>query len=92
MAVKQYKMSHYLLVLKDYLAAVSDKGARCSSVVRAFAHGSWLMVRWIVGLILHGGPIELFLIPASTPQLALYVLSCLWDVAYKRFLAANQKE
>ena len=25
------------------------------------------MVRWVVGLILHGGPIELFLIPASAP-------------------------
>ena len=23
------------------------------------------MVRWVVGLIIHGGPIELFLIPAS---------------------------
>ena len=28
-----------------------------------------LMVRWAVGLIHHGGPIELFLIPASVPQL-----------------------
>ena len=28
-----------------------------------------LMVKWIIGLILHGGPIELFLIPASAPQL-----------------------
>ena len=27
------------------------------------------MVRWVVGSILHGGPIELFLIPASAPQL-----------------------
>ena len=27
------------------------------------------MVRWVVGFILHGGPIELFLIPASAPQL-----------------------
>ena len=25
------------------------------------------MVRWVVGLICHGGPIELFLIPASAP-------------------------
>ena len=41
------------------------QGARCSSVVRAFAHGvmgqridpSW------------GGPIELFLVPASAPRL-----------------------
>ena len=26
-----------------------------------------LMVQWVVGLILHGGPIELFLVPASAP-------------------------
>ena len=25
------------------------------------------MVRWVVGSILHGGPIELFLVPASAP-------------------------
>ena len=25
------------------------------------------MVRWVIGSILHGGPIELFLIPVSTP-------------------------
>ena len=50
----------------------------------------------VVGSILHGGPIELFLVPASAPRLVLqrlwYVLSCLWDDAYKRTLAANQKE
>ena len=28
------------------------------------------MVWWIVGSILHGGTIDLFLIPASAPQLA----------------------
>ena len=28
-----------------------------------------LMVRWVIGSIFHGGPIELFLIPASAPQL-----------------------
>ena len=41
-------------------------------------------------------PIELFIVPASVPQLVLqrlwYVLSCLWDDAYKRTLAANRKE
>ena len=37
-----------------------------------------------------GGPVELFLVPASAPR--LYVLSCLWDGAYKRTLAVNQKE
>ena len=46
-------------------------------------------------LILHGGPIELFLVPASAPRLVYqrpwYVLSCLWDDAYKRTLAFNRK-
>ena len=67
-------------------------GVRYSSVVRVFAHGvmghqidpSW------------GGPIGLFLVPASAPRLAFkrqwYVLSCLWDDAYKRTLAAIRKE
>ena len=40
------------------------------------------------------GPIELFLVPASAPRLVYqrlwYVLSCLWDGAYKRTLAANR--
>ena len=47
-----------------------------------------IMVQWVVRSILHGGPIELFLVPASAPQ--LYVLSCLWDGAYKK--SANGKE
>ena len=46
------------------------------------------MVRWVVGSILHGGTIELFLVPASVPRLVYprlwYMLSCLWDDAYKR--------
>ena len=54
------------------------------------------MMRWVTGSIIHGGPIELFLIPASAPQLVQqslwYVLSYLWDGKYKRTLAANQKE
>ena len=49
--------------------------------------------RWIVGSILLGGPIELFPVPASVPRLVQqrpwYVLSCLWDSAYKRTLAAD---
>ena len=53
------------------------------------------MVRWVVESILHGLPIELFLVPISAPQLGLqrpwYVLSCLWDDAYKRTLAASRK-
>ena len=43
-----------------------------------------------------GGLIELFLVPASVSRLVLqrpwYVLSCLWDDAYKRTLAVNRKE
>ena len=41
-------------------------GARCSSVVRAFAHGAMgrrIDPSW-------GGPIELFLVPTSAPRLA----------------------
>ena len=41
------------------------EGARCSSVVRAFAHG-------VMGHRIDrawGGPIELFLVPASAPRL-----------------------
>ena len=40
-------------------------GARCSSVVKSFAHGTMgrrIDPSW-------GGPIELFLVPASTPRL-----------------------
>ena len=55
-------------------------GARCSSVVRAFAHG--VMSRRIDPS--WGGPIELFLVPASAPRLVeqrlWYVLSCLWYI------------
>ena len=43
----------------------NEKEARCSSVVRAFAHGA--MGRWIDPS--WGGPIELFLVPASAPRL-----------------------
>ena len=61
-------------------------------MVRAFAHGA--MGRRIDPSL--GGPIELFLVPASPPQLVYqrlwYVLSCLWDCAYKITLAVNWKE
>ena len=30
-----------------------------------------LMVQWVIGSILHGGTIELFLFPASAPRLAV---------------------
>ena len=55
-----------------------------------------LMVRWVVGSILHVRPIELFLVLASDPRMVYqrlwYVPSCLWDGAYKRTLTANWKE
>ena len=61
-------------------------------MVRAFAHGAMgrrINPSW-------DGPFELFLFPASAPRLVYertwYVLSCLWDGAYKRTLAANRKE
>ena len=45
--------------------AYKRSGARCSSVVRAFAHGAMghrIDPSW-------GGPIELFLVPASAPRM-----------------------
>ena len=48
-----------------YFTSLDFKGARYSSVVRAFAHGT--MGRWIDPS--WGGPIELFLVPASAPRL-----------------------
>ena len=45
--------------------SLTGQGARCSSVVRAFAHGA-------IGRLIDpswGGPIKLFLVPASAPQL-----------------------
>ena len=48
------------------------------------------------GSIPRGAPTELLLFPTNAPQLVLqglwYVVSCLWDDAYKIILAANQKE
>ena len=74
------------------IGSILHGGARCSSLVRSFAHGAMgrrIDPSW-------GGPIELFLIPASAPRLVYqrpwYVLSCLWDGAYKRTLAANRKQ
>ena len=48
-----------------YRATWCYAGARCSSVERAFAHGA--MIRQIDPS--WGGPIELFLVPASAPRL-----------------------
>ena len=52
------------------------------------------MVQWVIGSIPHGGPIDFFhSSQCSTTGVtkAWYVLFCLWDDAYKRFLAANQR-
>ena len=43
-----------LLFNEAFHGSQEGQGARCSSVVR-----------WVVGSILHGGPIELFLVPAG---------------------------
>ena len=54
-----------LNVQPSHQVAFVVKGARCSSVVRAFAHGAMgrqIDPSW-------GGPIELFLVPASAPRL-----------------------
>ena len=80
-----YRQSHQRLNsdrVETSPVAQSSPGARCSSVVRAFAHGAMgrrINPSW-------GGSIELF------PRLVWYVLSCLWDDAYKRTLASNRKE
>ena len=54
------------------------------------------MVRWVVGSILHGGPIDLFFVrECSTTGVtkALWERDVApWDGAYKRTLAANRKE
>ena len=54
-------LSHFSFISVSHLS----QGARCSSVVRAFVHGAMgrrIDPSW-------GGPIEIFLIPASAPQL-----------------------
>ena len=61
-------------------------------MVRAFTHGAIgrrIDPSW-------GGPIELYLVPASAQRLVSrrpwYVASGLWDGAYKRTIAANKNE
>ena len=55
-------MVHCIGQIKDNL---STEGARCSSVVRAFAHGAMgrrIDPSW-------GGPIELFIVPVTASRL-----------------------
>ena len=58
--------NHVLITCLELLLCKSCgiKGARCSSII-----DSTLMVHCFIGLIPHGGPFELFLIPASAPRL-----------------------
>ena len=54
-----------MIMSMAFVTSVIGAGARCSSVVRAFAHGAMgrrIDPSW-------GGPIELFLVPASAPRL-----------------------
>ena len=50
------------------------------------------MARWVVGSILHGGPIELFLVPASDPRLVEQRPWYVCDDSHKITLATNRKE
>ena len=60
------KMTYnYSMILYECTCIYLYSGARCSSVVRAFAHGA--MGRRIDPARV--GPIELFLVPASVPRL-----------------------
>ena len=85
--IKQLKENHLRCVWVFNFCLDLCSRAKCSSMVRVFAHGA--MCRRIAPS--WGGPIELFPVPSSAPpQRPWYVLSCLWDDAYKRTLAANR--
>ena len=75
-----------LIVLLFYLWFIPVGGAgRSSEVDRS------LMVRWVVGSILHGvDPLSYFSFQPVLHDWPWYVLSCLWDGAYKRTLAINR--
>ena len=66
----------------------SGGAGRTSEVERS------LMVRWVVGSILHGvDPLSYFSFQPVIHDWCKrpwYVLSCLWDGAYKRTLAVNR--
>ena len=58
-------MHHHTDRIAHTMAFVTVRGARCNSVVRAFAHaamGRRIDPSW-------SGPIELLLVPASVPRL-----------------------
>ena len=74
-------------LMEIVLPHVSGAG-RSSEVERS------LMVRWVVGSILHGmDPLSYFSFQPVLHDwcnMPWYVLSCLWDGAYKRTLAVNR--
>ena len=52
-----------------------------------------LMVRWVVGSILHGvDPLSYFSFQPVLHDWCNKGLSCLWDGAYKRTLAVNWRQ
>ena len=70
--VRLYAPSHRQNNTYHGLCYSSRGRARCSSVVRAFAHGAMgrrIDPSW-------GGPIELFLVPASAPRYPSTVAGC----------------
>ena len=42
---------------------------RCRHFIGSYEVERPLMVRWVIGQIPHGGPIELFLVPACSQRL-----------------------
>ena len=65
------KVSWDILNFLEYKLA-SDDASSFSTHTNSYAQAQYiklLMVHWVVGSIFHGGPIELFLIPASAPSL-----------------------
>ena len=64
--------------MKQHQTTLLCTGVRCSSVVRAFAHGAMgrrIDPSW-------GEPIELFLIPGSAPRLVEQRLSAILSVGW----------
>ena len=88
--VDPLRMFSFQPVLHDWCIKVRGMCYPVYGIVHINAHGAMgrrIDPSW-------GGPIELFLVPASAPPLVYqrpwYVLSCLWNGAYKRTLAANR--
>ena len=47
------------------------------------------MVRWVIGSILHGGPIDLFLAPVSSPRLVYYPVCGMMHIKEPLLLIGN---